>query len=875
MLDEFRAVAEPRRPTPRPPSPSSPTSPATSRRRRLTDPRLLGRHVRRAVRFGDTVRTLEANGVTLTSNSAPTPPSPPWSRTVSAPPRTMTAVPLMRRDTPEGRSALLAAATLYVHGLGDVPAPPADAAARPVPLPTYAFQRERFWLEASAPAARRGRPGGPRSGTRRVRRTPRPSPSASRSTTDAPLSAVLPALAAWRGEDRRQAEIQGWEHRVVWRPSTENAATPGRHLGPRRHPTGSTAEPGRASVADALTAHGAHVRVLPVDCATADRSALAAALGALRQDGDGPWTGVLSLLAADTAALPGLDAVPAGLAATSALVQALADGAAGTDAVRLWALTAGAAGVARDGGAGRPRTGRRVGPGPHRRPRTPAALGRSGGPARRHRHRRRERRGPHAWPQRSPTGRTRTRSPYGPPAFVRRLERVPAAAPVAAAPDWSGTVLLTGATGGARSAHGRLARRAGRDRIVAVSRSGPGSDGASRSQGRARRLRHRTGPGRLRHRRPRRARRAARRAPRRRRRAHRGRARRPAPRRSGRRSPRPRPAAQARRRPSSTQLTRGRELTAFVLYSSISGTLGTIGQANYAAANAFLDALAEQRRAAGLPATSLPGPVGGRRHGPADADGENRMRRGGIDPLDPGRRGRALGRAVAAPTRLRRRRHRLGALRARLHHVRPSPLLRRPPRAPLTCTPAARRVPRAPRRPCGERLAGQSAGRTRTRPDRSGADRGRPRPRPRRHRPGRRRQAFNDLGFDSLMAVELRNRIGAATGLALPADPPASTTRAPPRSPGTCAAALGRRRRRRTRPRRARPLEAALAALARGRRPARPHRRPAAVAPHRLTGFTGGPAAVTATGGDDVSDRIQSAGADEIFDFIENDLGIS
>ncbi|BCK55946.1 type I polyketide synthase [Nocardia wallacei] len=212
------------------------------------------------------------------------------------------------------------------------------------------------------------------------------------------------------------------------------------------------------------------------------------------------------------------------------------------------------------------------------------------------------------------------------------------------------------------------------------------------------------------------------------------------------------------------EATAAAPLSAFVLFSSVAGVFGSAGQGSYAAANAFLDGLAAWRRSRGLPGQSIAwGPWGeaGGMAGRLAAVDAARMRRDGLVALSTAEALALLDAALEqGPDRVVAARLDTGALRARARDGQLAPLL-----SDLIAT-----VPRDP----GRAVAGL-ARRLRETPSRNhvrvvldilrteialvlghhsaaavDGD-----------------QNFKDMGFDSLSAVELRNRLNSTTGLRL------------------------------------------------------------------------------------------------------------
>ncbi|WP_272491135.1 type I polyketide synthase, partial [Streptomyces pacificus] len=659
-------------------------------------------------------------------------------------------MPVLRGDRGEVDALLAALARLHVDGV-PVDWSPFYPGARRVDLPTYPFQHERYWPDTADAGALAQDPADAAFWTA-VEREDIASLSATLGLDDATragLTESLPALSAWRGRRKARSTVDSWLHRETWQPVT--GLTPARGPWLVVVPESAADDPWATAVVAAL---GDATRL---DVPRADRVRLA---GLIPSPAGTGYAGVVSLMALDD---PG-DETPA--AATATLLQALGD--AGITEP-LWAVTRAAVSVGRGDRVRNPWQAGVWGLG------RVAALehpGRWGGlvdlPEEL------DERGLRRLPAVLGSGEDQA-AVRDSGVFGRRIVVAPGAPSAPGAPGWepSGTVVVTGGTGALGRHLARDLAGRGAARIVLLSRRGPDAPGAAGLLEELDGLGadivitacdaadrdavaalldgiddltavvHAAGvlddgvldgltPDRF--------------------------------------------ADVFRAKTASAavldELTRERDLDAFVLFSSVAGAVGNPGQGNYAAANAVLDALAQRRAADGRAATSIAwgawagdGMAGGARAAAA-------IKQVGATGLDPRLAVDALHHVVADPAAT--------AVVADLHHpqllaallsLRQTPVLERLPgaRGVLDALETARRDSESAGAalrgsvralPEGERVAPVlDLVRTRAAAVLGHADTA----------AVAADKAFRDLGFDSLTAVELRNQLTEVTGLALPA----------------------------------------------------------------------------------------------------------
>ncbi|WP_232543351.1 SDR family NAD(P)-dependent oxidoreductase, partial [Kitasatospora aureofaciens] len=715
------------------------------------------RHVREAVRFADGLATLAARGVRRHLELGP---DGVLSALVQAggadqadPARPVVTATALPHGRDERTTLLTAVARLHADGLAPHwPAVFEGTGARRVDLPTYPFQRQRYWPEptpAPAPATADGE-------FWTVLRTESLDALADTLDVDGDaLAKVLPALRDWHDRREEQAAVDALRRRIVWQPldRARSGAPAGTWLAVL--PAGHGDDAWAQTVLGALGPDTARLTV----AAGLDRARLAEKLAELPDAGRG-FSGVLSLLALDESTA---DGTPAGPARTATLLQALGDARIGAP---LWCLTREAVAAAPgDRVTGLPQA-------------AVWGLGRVAALEL-----------PQRWGGLIDLPGTVDRDaaallaavladPAGEDQlavrrtglFARRL----AATPGGSGDDqglWepTGTVLITGGTGALGGEVARGLAAAGARHLLLLSRRGPDAPGAAglredlTAAGATVTITacdvadrealaavlaavpadqplsavvHAAGvlddgvidgldPDRF--------------------------------------------TAVHRAKAASAllldELTADQDLAVFALFSSASAAVGNPGQGNYAAANALLDALAERRRAHGRAATSIAWGAWGGGGMAADTRAAEAARRTGIRPLDPAAAVSALRRTVLddAPTTLVADVDPERFVRA-FTAVRPSRLLAQLPgyaepqgpggdtgngrelRAELAGLPPARRA---------ATVLGLVRGRAAEVLGLPGIEAVGP------------DKAFRDLGFDSLGAVELRNRLGAATGLDL------------------------------------------------------------------------------------------------------------
>ncbi|PNG97487.1 type I polyketide synthase [Streptomyces malaysiensis] len=792
MLENFRQVAE--RLTyeaPKIPIVSNLTGTLVSADE-ITTPDFWVRHVREAVRFLDGVRRLEDHGVTTFVELGPDGVLSAMAQecVTGDKNRTFAFLPALRSGRPEARTLGQALAQAHVRGVPvDWSRYYAGTGARRVELPTYAFQRQRYWpanpfsygidsaaAEAAAPALSDAR------FWEVVHSEDLPALVETLGLDgDQPLSEVLPVLSAWRRRSHVDTTVDSWRYRVTWTPLPQTPDKPLTGTWLVAAPEGRDDDPWVAEPLRLLAERGVSVHRIDVDGTTVDRAALAERIrAALSPDpAAGADTarldGVLSLLGLDERPHDQHPSLTAGLAGTLALVQALGD--AEVDAP-LWAATRGAVSVGRSDRLTSPEQAQLWGLGrtaalehPERwgglidLPATAddRALGRLADIL--------------AGPEGISGEDHLAIRPQG--IHARRLARAPHHETTGDGWTTHGTALITGGTGALGGHVARWLVAHGAQHILLVGRRGPDAPAAAGLREDITALGaqvtiaacdvadrdalagllatvpadlplttvvHAAGvldDGVLDAQTPRRMADVLR--------------------------------AKADAARHLDELTRGLDLSAFVLFSSMAATFGAAGQANYVAANAYLDALAERRRADGLPATSMAWGAWADGGMATDELVAERLRQSGLPALAPEPATAALGAALdldetfSLVVDIEWDRFAPG-----LSGHRPNPLL-------AELSEARHAIEAARTATGGPAIPGRSTTLAQRLTD-AGTDEERDQialdfvrtqvavvlghPGPDSVEPSR---AFRDLGFDSLTAVEIRNLLATLTGLKLPA----------------------------------------------------------------------------------------------------------
>ena len=713
---------------------------------------------RQAVRFGDVLTTMAGSGVSVVVEIGPDGTLSGMGSGVLG--ERAEFVPLLRARLAADDSLIGALSRLHVTGVG------VDWArllpeGRRVELPTYAFQNQRYW--AVGPRKLRIEGGsGPATGVGGIAEARFWSAvedgdlgglAKTLEMDGEQLGALLPALTSWRQRALNRSASDGWRYRVVWEPvaDPEPLSLEGAWLV-------VAPEPGIVGVdawLERLVATGADVTIVRCPAATTTPTGLAEKI--VTANVVSP-AGVVSLLAPDESVRPENPSVMAGHGANQDLVQALGELEI---TAPLWILTSGAVEAVRNPGQAQS-----------------WGLGRVVGLEH-----------PERWgglidlPE-APDERSMARL-VGVLAgglgvedqvvirerglLARRLEHLAQTRPER---EWTprGTVLITGGTGaiGGHVAHW-LADR-GAARIVLTSRSGVRAEGAvERAAGLAEAgttvdvfqadisVREQVsglvdrieGLSAVMH--------------------TAGAAQATALAETSVAELAPLAAVKTAATRHLDELTADLELDAFVLFSSISAIWGSGLQPGYAATNAFLDALAENRRARGKVATSVAwGPWDG--GGMSDREGKSAMVKRGLRLLPPDLAVRALGHALDADeTALLVADLDWGTFAPAFTLRRPSPLIEALDEVREALSAGNADGVEGETNALADELAGLDAAdqdrrlldlvRTQAAavlsypsPEDVDADR-----------------AFTDLGSDSLTAIELRNKLNAATGMRLSA----------------------------------------------------------------------------------------------------------